>query len=378
MEAEKAKENEEFMSKTFNDLQKRVEELTVDCSRQRKLTDELQDNLALKEEQNETFQKVVDKFYQIRQDSFEKFVDVGWDEKCARLLHDLAEMWSFNDASTAKYISSLEEELERARKSVDNFQNKLRMGLEIENHLKMKVRELEKKNILANAMIKDGIAELWHYHSQCRVHITSLLDDGRSHIKSVVDLIDEKIRQPDVNNTQNLEDTAIKRRDRKFLYSRLNSNANCGLILRSHRFNRVLLKSISQGPLKHQIIFWLTKDSLNFNCRATFWVKRWIASSMQLTSCNTLKHYISKIYKSNDKSVIFKNSVNLSLLKLLLLRLTRLGLLFSFLRVIIQSGVNGCTRSSTILMVMLNGTKSVLLPKDSLNVKGLTIQKILF
>ncbi|KAL5561389.1 hypothetical protein UlMin_031136 [Ulmus minor] len=204
MEAEKAKENEEFMSKTFNDLQKRVEELTVDCSRQRKLTDELQDNLALKEEQNETFQKVVDKFYQIRQDSFEKFVDVGWDEKCACLLHDPAEMWSFNDASTAKYISSLEEELERARKSVDNFQNKLRMGLEIENHLKMKVRELEKKNILANAMIKDGIAELWHYHSQCRVHITSLLDDGRSHIKSVVDLIDEKIRQSDVNSTQNL------------------------------------------------------------------------------------------------------------------------------------------------------------------------------
>ncbi|KAL5563418.1 hypothetical protein UlMin_033165 [Ulmus minor] len=197
MEAEKAKENEEFMSKTFNDLQKRVEELTVDCSRQRKLTDELQDNLALKEEQNETFQKVVDKFYQIRQDSFEKFVDVGWDEKCARLLHDPVDMWSFNDASTAKYISSLEEELERARKSVDNFQNKLRMGLEIENHLKMKVRELEKKNILANAMIKDGIAELWHYHSQCRVHITSLLDDGRSHIKSVVDLIDEKIRQSD-------------------------------------------------------------------------------------------------------------------------------------------------------------------------------------
>ena len=58
--------------------------------------------------------------------------------------------------------------------------------------------------ILANAMIKDGIAELWHYHSQCRVHITSLLDDGRSHIKSVVDLIDEKIRQSDVNSTQNL------------------------------------------------------------------------------------------------------------------------------------------------------------------------------
>lgn len=54
-------------------------------------------------------------------------------------------------------------------------------------------------------MIKNRIAELRHYHSQCSAHIVNLLDDGTSVIKLAVDAIDEKIRQLDASGAQILE-----------------------------------------------------------------------------------------------------------------------------------------------------------------------------
>ncbi|XP_062089215.1 uncharacterized protein LOC133795761 isoform X2 [Humulus lupulus] len=205
MEAEKAKENEEFMSKKFNDLQRRIEELTAECSAQKKLTDELQVSLQIKEEQNETFKKVIDQFYQIRQQSVDGFQDTSWDYKCACLLHDPVEFWSFNDSTTTKYISALEAELEMVRKCADSFQHKLRVGLEIENHLKRRVRELEKKMIYTDKMMKSSIEELRHRHSESRVQVVNLLDGGKSFIKSVADAIDEKIRQFETREPHNLE-----------------------------------------------------------------------------------------------------------------------------------------------------------------------------
>ncbi|CAN6685505.1 unnamed protein product [Malus baccata var. baccata] len=195
MEAEKAKEKEELMSNKLCDIEKRFEEQTAECSEQKKLNDKLKSDLAMQEEKIEAFKKVIDKFYEIRQQSPEGCESTSWDRKCACLLHDPAEWWSFNDASTSKYISALEEELERTRKSVDNLQNRLRMGLEIENHLKRRVGELEKKKIRTDKMIKHEIAELHHYHSQHRVLIMNLLNEGKASIKSVIDAIEENSRQ---------------------------------------------------------------------------------------------------------------------------------------------------------------------------------------
>lgn len=202
MEAEKAREKEELMSKKLCDIEKRLEELAADCSEQKKLNDKLQTDLAMQEEHNESFKKVIDKFYEIRQHSPEGFQDTSWDRKCACLLHDPAEWWSFNDASTSKYISALEEELERMRNSVDNLRNRLQVGLEIENHLKRRVGELEKKKIISDKMIKNEIAELHHYHSQHRVHVINLLNEGKASIKSICDAIEEKSRQIDVGRLQ--------------------------------------------------------------------------------------------------------------------------------------------------------------------------------
>ncbi|KAI4298577.1 hypothetical protein L6164_032119 [Bauhinia variegata] len=193
MEAEKAKEKEEAMSQQIMPIQKRVEELTSGCLKLKKLNDELQIDLAKQIEQNETFKMVINKFFEIRQQSLEDFEDNGWDDKCACLLHDPKETWSFNDPSTSKYISALEEELETVRNSMDKLQNKLRVGLEIENHLKKRINVLEKKQIYMNKMVMDGIADIRHYHSQYRDHIKNLLDDGESSIKSIINMIDERV-----------------------------------------------------------------------------------------------------------------------------------------------------------------------------------------
>ncbi|XVF01397.1 hypothetical protein REPUB_Repub04eG0085700 [Reevesia pubescens] len=197
MEAEKAKEKEELMSQKFNEFKTRLEELASNCLEQSRCNDALQINLAKLEEENETLWKVISKFYEIRQQAIGELEDASWDDKCTCLLRDPVEMWSFNDSSTTKYISSLEEELERVRSSVDDLRSKLRVGLEIENHLKKKVRELERKKISSDKMILNMVTELHHYHSQHRIEIMNLLDMERSHIKRFVDVVEEKVSQFD-------------------------------------------------------------------------------------------------------------------------------------------------------------------------------------
>ncbi|KAJ6716471.1 MYOSIN HEAVY CHAIN-LIKE PROTEIN [Salix koriyanagi] len=217
MEAEKAKEKEESMSHKFDEIQQRLEVLNSDVLEQKSLNDALESDLSKQEERIETFKKVVNKFYEIRQYSLEGFEDTSWDDKCACLLHDSKEMWSYNDASTSKYISVLEEEVEALRSSVDKLQSKLRVGLEIENHLKKKVRELEMKQVLWNKMVITGIEELQHYHSQHRDQITSLLGEERSYLKSIIDTAEEKIKQFVVTREQNFElFRAVKLQDNEF------------------------------------------------------------------------------------------------------------------------------------------------------------------
>lgn len=53
-------------------------------------------------------------------------------------------------------------------------------------------------------MIKSEIAGLHQYHSQHRVHVMNLLDEGKSHMKSIVDVIEENIRQFEVSRVQSL------------------------------------------------------------------------------------------------------------------------------------------------------------------------------
>ncbi|XP_022148753.1 putative ciliary rootlet coiled-coil protein 2 isoform X3 [Momordica charantia] len=193
MEAEKAKEKEDSMSQKLKEVQDRVEELSSDCCKLRESNDTLSINLAKQEEENEVSKQVINKFYEIREKYFEGFENTSWDEKCRCLLHDPPEMWSFNDNSTSRYINSLEEGLETMKKTVDNLQNKLRMDVEIEKHLKLKVNDLELKLIRMDDMVKSKISGFYQYYSQYRDHILNLLDKEKSNINSTIGEIEEKI-----------------------------------------------------------------------------------------------------------------------------------------------------------------------------------------
>ncbi|WJX54557.1 hypothetical protein P8452_40426 [Trifolium repens] len=211
IEAEKAKEKEEAMSQQMDGFLKRVEELTSDCLKQKEYNDALQSDQAMYMEQNEKFKKVINKFFQIRQCSQKEFEDTSWDVKCTCLMDDSDELWSFNDASTSKYISALEEQLDKVNNSVDYLQSKLRVGLEIENHLKKRVRSMEQKQIYMNKVIENGIADLKQHHFQYRDHIMNLLSDGDSTIKSIINVIDERVGRFD----QNIEPNFISQGDTK-------------------------------------------------------------------------------------------------------------------------------------------------------------------
>ncbi|KAJ1381622.1 putative myosin-2 heavy chain isoform X1 [Sesbania bispinosa] len=212
IEAEKAKEKEEeTMSQQLNDIHNRVEELTSDCLKLKEFNNALQIDQAVHIEQNEKFKKVINKFFQIRQYSQKQFEDTSWDEKCTCQNPDILFPWLLDYAFLMLvYIqfgvkqSALEEQLERVRNSVDYLQNKLRVGLEIENHLKRRVNALEKKQIFMDKVIESGIADLKHYHSKCRDHIMNLLSDGQSNIKSTINVIDEKVRRFDQGTVSNL------------------------------------------------------------------------------------------------------------------------------------------------------------------------------
>ncbi|KAJ7967588.1 Myosin heavy chain-like protein [Quillaja saponaria] len=217
MEAEKAKEKEEIMSQKLSDMQKRAEELTSDCLELKKLNDQLRVDLAKQEESNKTFKLVISKFYEIKQHSPLGFEDTSWDDKYASLLDDPDEMWSFNDTSTSEYINALEEELQMVRNSVDYLQNKLRVGLDIENHYKKRIIELEKKQILTDKVIKNGIVELKYYHFQHKAHILNSLmreDPVSNHLHS--ELLECEDQDVDIS-ARSKPDTVYKRQDPSLL-----------------------------------------------------------------------------------------------------------------------------------------------------------------
>ncbi|VVA99188.1 unnamed protein product [Arabis nemorensis] len=192
MEAEKAKENAEMMSQKLGEIEKRLEELSSDCLVQKRLNDTLEADLAKLEEQTRTYAEVIEKFYDIRKASLCESFEMSLHDKCASLLDDPIESWTFNDPSTSDYVAALERELGKVKNTVDNLQSKLQVGLEIENHLKKRVRVLEKKNIVADGLIVNGITDMRHHHSQLRDYISSLLKEEELYIKSISKDMEEK------------------------------------------------------------------------------------------------------------------------------------------------------------------------------------------
>eukprot|EP00268_Persea_americana_P066295 TRINITY_DN8997_c0_g1_i1.p1 TRINITY_DN8997_c0_g1~~TRINITY_DN8997_c0_g1_i1.p1 ORF type:complete len:662 (+),score=161.46 TRINITY_DN8997_c0_g1_i1:268-2253(+) len=208
MEAEKAKEREEAVSQKLNDIQQRLDDLTAEFFEEKKRSSDLQVEAVKLQKLSDISERLINKFYVIRQASLGCFEDRNVEEKCTHLLDDPPEMWIFDchsETSTSKYIASLEEELKTLRNSMENLHNKLRMGLEIEEHLRKKVSTMEKKHILSDEMIRNGLSTLRWLHSQHRSEVVNLLEEEKTRIKSLFDEANEKIKQLHIGRMHNFE-----------------------------------------------------------------------------------------------------------------------------------------------------------------------------
>ncbi|KAG6510987.1 hypothetical protein ZIOFF_029036 [Zingiber officinale] len=194
MEAEKAKEHEEAMSEKINNFEKKLEELESAFLEGKKLNNSLQVELEELKRQSESCPKVVSKFYKIRERDTGLSADIPLLDMCSCLLDDPPERWIYNndeETSTSKYIvkapyaayhetASLEEEKDTLRNSISKLQNNLRMGLQIEQHLRRNVRSLETKQIMLASLVKEGLSAMRSYHVEHRLKIIQELDEVSS------------------------------------------------------------------------------------------------------------------------------------------------------------------------------------------------------
>ncbi|CAL9750876.1 unnamed protein product, partial [Musa acuminata subsp. burmannicoides] len=189
MESEKAKEHEEAMSQKLIPLEKKVEELESAYFNEKKVSTSVQMELDELKKQSEYCEKVVNKFYEIRERENGLFADMTLQDKCSCLLDDPPDNWIFSsdkETSTSKYIASLEEEKEALRQSISKLQNNLQMGLKIEQHLRKKMQCSEKRQTVLDSMVRKGLSALRSYHNQQRLEIIKELDQEASWMDSML------------------------------------------------------------------------------------------------------------------------------------------------------------------------------------------------
>ncbi|GMH11093.1 hypothetical protein Nepgr_012934 [Nepenthes gracilis] len=121
--------------------------------------------------------------------------DNGWDDKCACLLDSPADTGSFNgqsEDSTAQYIRALQEQWDTLSSSADILLNKLQLGLDIDNQLNRQVSNLARERIISAKLIQSGISRLHEYPSHQRFHILDQLNEGKSYLKSIIAVLQER------------------------------------------------------------------------------------------------------------------------------------------------------------------------------------------
>ncbi|XP_074579914.1 uncharacterized protein LOC141836346 isoform X2 [Curcuma longa] len=203
MEAEKAKDHEEAMSEKINHFEKKLEELESAFLEGKKLNNSLQVELEELKRQSESCPKVVSKFYKIRERDTGLSADIPLLDMCSCLLDDPPERWIYNndeETSTSKYIASLEEEKDTLRNSISKLQNNLRMGLQIEQHLKRNVRSLEKRQIMLASLVEEGLSALRSYHVEHRLKIIQELDEVSSWMDKMLDEVCRRLSESQINH----------------------------------------------------------------------------------------------------------------------------------------------------------------------------------
>ncbi|KAL0907095.1 hypothetical protein M5K25_025638 [Dendrobium thyrsiflorum] len=174
----------------------RLEELESAYHSEKERHVALENELGEIKEKVESFEKVVNKFYAIRQQDVGPSADHTWQSRCSCLLDDSSDKWIFNSdgkSATSTYIASLEEEIESRKKAMEKLQNNLRMGLQIEQHLRRSAGFLEKKQMQLIEMFGSGLSSLRHIHKQLRADAVKLLEEEVSHWEAVLLEVHEKL-----------------------------------------------------------------------------------------------------------------------------------------------------------------------------------------
>lgn len=203
MEYEKAKDRVEAMSEKLSISERRLEELESAYHSEKERHVTLEKELGELKEKIESFEKVVNKFYAIRERDVGPSADCTWQSRCSCLLDDSSDKWIFNSdgkSSTSTYIASLEEEIESRKKAMEKLQNNLRMGLQIEQHLKRSAQFLEKKQMQLIDTFESRLSRLRHIHNQLRVDAVKLLEEEMSHLGAVLLEVHEKLLPVHLNS----------------------------------------------------------------------------------------------------------------------------------------------------------------------------------
>lgn len=202
LECEKAKEREEAGLKMSAVFEERTKEYQSAMEDQKQLNDVLQMELAELKAHTESSINVILKFYEVRCREWECPSNISFEEKCSILLEDSAENWSFSldgETSTSKYIASLEEENESLKAKIVNLQSNLRMGFEIEQHMKRNAQTLEKKQALHDDLMRNGLSALKKFYTHQRVEIMKILEEESIQLSTAVNEIKEKLTQIHIN-----------------------------------------------------------------------------------------------------------------------------------------------------------------------------------
>lgn len=203
MELEKAKDRNEAISEKLNISKLRIEELETAYYSEKEGRIALVNELGELKEQVESFEKVINKFYAIRERDTGLSAGHTWQSKCSSLLDDPLDKWMFNidsKSTTSVYIASLEEEIESRKQATEKLKCNMRMGLQIEKHLKRNVWSLEKKQMQLIETFESGISSLRHTYNQHRVAVVEILEEEKFHWEKVLLEIDEKLRQVHLKN----------------------------------------------------------------------------------------------------------------------------------------------------------------------------------
>ncbi|KAL4349640.1 hypothetical protein AHAS_Ahas10G0062200 [Arachis hypogaea] len=109
-------------------------------------------------------------------------------------VYTLSRKWKeLVDKARAKQLQPHEiEELTSDCVKVKEFNDALQIDLskQIELSVNFKKNSMDK-------VVDNGIANLKHHHSQYKEHIINLLNDGESSVKSIINVIDERVRSFD-------------------------------------------------------------------------------------------------------------------------------------------------------------------------------------